>query len=160
MGRPPLENEERENAIFKYHTFFMNQIDRAVEDVKMKLVTPPDLYREENDILALQKLHENFLKQKGRESEYQNSVQQLTKGPTPTRGAKALPANSKANTVSRHPRDFFTKSRPITNTTKGFSKSSYIRDLFDPNLNEAYSAYSHDDLLLEKIISNTPLLKK
>jgi len=160
MGRPPLENEERENAIFKYHTFFMNQIDRAVEDVKMKLVTPPDLYREENDILALQKLHENFLKQKGRESEYQNSVQQLTKGATPTRGAKALPANSKANTVSRHPRDFFTKSRPITNTTKGFSKSSYIRDLFDPNLNEAYSAYSHDDLLLEKIISNTPLLKK
>jgi hypothetical protein len=148
MGRPPLENEERENAIFKYHTFFMNQIDRAVEDLKMKLVTPPDLYREENDILALQKLHENFLKQKARESEYQNSVI------NPNRGTSAVTSNSKSlGSVPRHHRDFFTKSRSITNTTKGFSKSSYVRDLFDPNLQEAYSNYSHDDLLLEKIIA-------
>ena len=153
MGRPPLENEERENAIFKYHTFFMNQIDRATEDFKMKLVTPGDLYREENDILALQKLHENFLKQKGRESEYKNSVI------NPIRGTRAGIANPK-NSLPRHPRDFFTKSRPITNTTKGFSKSSYIRDLFDPNLQGAYSAYSHDDLLLEKIITNSTLDKK
>ena len=132
----------------------MNQIDRSVEDLKMKLVTPPDLYREENDILALQKLHQNYLKQKGRESEYQNSVI------NPVRGNAALGLNQKFSSFPRHDRDFFTKSRPITNTTKGFSKSSYIRDLFDPNLQEAYSAYSHDDLLLEKIIPNSALRTK
>ena len=137
MGRPPLENEERENAIFKYHTFFINQIDRSVEDFKMKLVTPKDLYREEDDILALKKLHENYLKQKGRESAYQKSF--LSKKGTST----ATP---------RHDRDFFTKSRPVTNTTKGLLKSSYIRDLFDDNLREASRAYSHDDLLLENIL--------
>ena len=153
MGRPPLENEERENAIFKYHTFFMNQIDRAAEDFKMKLVLPPDLYREEDDILALEKLHANYLKQKGRESEYQNSVM----NPFRSNGGGS---NQKSSRFSRHDRDFFTKSRPITNTRKGFSKSSYIRDLFDPNLQEAYSAYSHDDLLLEKIISNSALRRK
>ena len=154
MGRPPLENEERENAIFKYHTFFMNQIDRAVEDFKMKLGTPSDLYREEDDILALQKLHENYLKQKGRESEYQNSFMNALR----SNGGSGL--NQKSSSFPRHDRDFFTKSRPITNTTKGFSKSSYIRDLFDPNFQEAYSAYSHDDLLLEKIIANSALRTK
>jgi hypothetical protein len=165
MGRPPLENEERENAIFKYHTFFMNQIDRAVEDLKMKFVTPSDLYREEDDILALQKLHENYLKQKGRESEYQNSVKHPKQpSPEPISWANGVPkwgsldpqgrtsGTLGAGSLPRHHRDFFTKSRPVTNTTKGFSKSSYIRDLFDQNLQQAYSAYSHDDLLLEKII--------
>ena len=137
MGRPPLENEERENAIFKYHTFFINQIDRSVEDLKMKLVTPKDLYREEDDILALKKLHDNYLKQKGRESPYQKSFLQK-KGNSPR--------------TARHDRDFFTKSRPIKNTTKGLLKSSYIRDLFDENLREAARAYSHDDLLLENIL--------
>ena len=161
MGRPPLENEERENAIFKYHTFFMNQIDRSVEDLKMKLGTPSDLYREENDILALQKLHENYLKQKGRESEYQNSVMKGGRGSSGAEQGQSMGSakrsQQKTRTLPRHPRDFFTKSRPVTNTTKGFSKSSYIRDLFDDNLPEAYSAYSHDDLLLSKIISNSAL---
>ena len=137
MGRPPLENEERENAIFKYHTFFINQIDRSVEDFKMKLVTPKELYREEDDILALKKLHENYLKQKGRESGYQKSF---------------LPKKGNSPRTARHDKDFFTKSRPVTNTTKGLLKSSYIRDLFDENLREAARSYSHDDLLLENII--------
>jgi hypothetical protein len=138
MGRPPLENEERENAIFKYHTFFINQIDRSVEDFKMKLVTPKDLYREEDDILALKKLHENYLKQKGRESAYQKSF---------------LPKKANTTPTARHDRDFFTKSRPVKNTTKGLLKSSYIRDLFDENLREASRAYLHDDLLLENIMA-------
>lgn len=137
MGRPPLENEERENAIFKYHTFFINQIDRSVEDFKIKLVTPKDLYREEDDILALKKLHENYLKQKGRESQYQKSF---------------LPKKGNSARTARHDRDFFTKSRPVKNTTKGLLKSSYVRDLFDENLREASRAYSHDDLLLESIL--------
>lgn len=141
MGRPPLENEERENAIFKYHTFFINQIDRTVEDFKLKLRTPKELYREEDDVIALMKLHENYLKQKGRESPYQNS---------------SLPKKGNSPRVARHDRDFFTKARPVKNTTKGLLKSSYIRDLFDENLSQAPFAYSHDDLLLEKILKLRP----
>ena len=139
MGRPPLENEERENAIFKYHTFFINQIDRTVEDFKMKLRTPQDLYRAEDDVLALQKLHENYLKQKGRESPYQKSF---------------LSKKGNSRQIARHDRDFFTKSRPVKNTTKGLLKSSYVRDLFDENLQKAAPAYLHDDLLIENILKS------
>ena len=149
MGRPPLENEERENAIFKYHTFFMNQIDRTVGDFKMNLRTPKDLYREDDDILALEKLHENYLKQKGRQSPYQKSFQDQMK--LARNSSKPRPSASKAGI--RHDRDFFTKSRPVKNTTKGLVNSSYIRDLFDENPQEAYSSYLHDDLLLDKFLN-------
>ena len=137
MGRPPLENEERENAIFKYYTFFINQIDRSVEDLKRKMRTPNDLSREEDDIRILNKLHNNYLKQKGRESAYQKSF---------------LPKKGNSPRIARHTSDFFTKSRPILNKMKGMdldSEESYLRDFFDENLNPVPN-YLHDDILLSK----------
>ena len=135
-GRPPLTEEQKSDAYLKFHSFFINSLEKHLENKMIFSRLPEKQNRDVSQIEYLQNLKNELNKDSRSEA---SSASQGVLGRSP----KYFPSSS-----------IPLLARPIENNTKGKRPQgfSYVRTLIS---SENPESYIHDELQIYRVLFGT-----